>query len=139
MTDLARPAERVPSAPVLNPEAQAWFDASAEGRLVVRRCAACGLAHHYPRSVCPHCFSDATVWIESAGRGEIYSFSTLLRGTAHPYCIAYVTLDEGVTLLTNIVDCDFSTLAIGRRVALRFTTAEGGARVAMFTPEDTAR
>ena len=129
-------ADRKLPAPLLNPEAKAWFDASAEGRLPYRQCDACGIAHHYPRSVCPHCFSSATGWKQSAGRGWIYSYSVLRRGTPVPYALAYVTLDEGVTMLTNIIDCDLDALRIGMRVALRFIEAEGGARLPVFAPAE---
>ena len=51
-----------------------------------------------------------------------------------PNAIAYVTLDEGVTLLTNIVDCDLDAVRIGDRVRLVFKSAEDGQPVPMFTP-----
>ena len=51
-----------------------------------------------------------------------------------PYAIAYVTLDEGVTMLTNIVDCDLDTLRIGQRVKVCFKPTDGDAMVPMFTP-----
>jgi uncharacterized OB-fold protein len=51
-----------------------------------------------------------------------------------PYAIAYVTLAEGITILTNIVDCDLDALAIGDPVELVFRHAEGGQAVPMFRP-----
>ena len=51
-----------------------------------------------------------------------------------PYCIAYVTLDEGVSMLTNIVDCDLDTVKIGMRVKVTFKPSDGGPPVPMFTP-----
>jgi uncharacterized OB-fold protein len=65
---------------------------------------------------------------------------TLLQGSvAHqvadaPYAIAYVTLDEGVTMMTNLVDCDFNALRIGQRVRLVFKPTDGGLPVPTFTP-----
>jgi hypothetical protein len=57
------------------------------------------------------------------------------RGTPNPYCIAYVTLEEGVTMMTQIVDCDLETLKIGQQVKLVFKPTEGdGPPVPMFTP-----
>ena len=38
--------------------------------------------------------------------------------------IAFVTLPEGPTLLTNIIDCDLDALAIGQKVKLAFETRE---------------
>jgi uncharacterized OB-fold protein len=51
-----------------------------------------------------------------------------------PYVIAYVTLDEGVTLLTQVVDCDLEAVRIGDRVAVLFRATEGGPPVPVFIP-----
>ena len=51
-----------------------------------------------------------------------------------PYAVAYVTLAEGPTMLTNIVDCDFETIRIGMKVRLLFKPTEGGPPLPMFTP-----
>jgi hypothetical protein len=57
------------------------------------------------------------------------------RGNPNPYCIAYVSLDEGVTMMTQIVDCDLAALKIGQKVKLVFKPTEGdGPPVPMFTP-----
>jgi uncharacterized OB-fold protein len=131
--DTTRAVRKMP-APLMNPEARSYFDATAEGRLLYRHCDACGLDHHFPRFICPHCFSGLTTWKESSGAGVVYSYSVLRRGTPIPYCIAYVTLDEGVTMLTNIVGCDFDEVRIGMRVKVRFDAAEGGAQMPVFVP-----
>jgi uncharacterized OB-fold protein len=126
-------AERVIPAPPSNPEAQPFFDAAAAGKLVIKRCAACGESHHYPRSICPYCGSDRTEWKDASGRGTIYSYSVLRRATP-PYAIAYVTLAEGPTMMTNLVDCDFDKLRIGQAVRVVFKPTDGGPPVPTFTP-----
>ena len=119
-------------APLVNAENRPYFDAAAQGRLLVKRCAACGRLHFYPRAICPHRFSDRTEWQEAAGTGTIYSYSVMRHGAA--YAIAYVALDEGVTMLTNLVDCDLDALRIGQKVRVVFKPAEGGTMVPMFAP-----
>ena len=121
-------------APAVNPEVKPFFDAAAEGRLLVKRCADCGEHHHYPRAICPHCFSANTGWAEAKGTGTVYTYSILRRGVPVPYCIAYVTLDEGVSMLTNLVDCDYDSVRIGQKVKVVFKATEGGPPVPMFTP-----
>ena len=65
----------------------------------------------------------------------IYTFSVMRRNTPVPYAIGYVTLDEGVSLLTNFIDCDFDQLKIGQRVKLKWSqTGEGNPPVFTFTP-----
>ena len=51
-----------------------------------------------------------------------------------PFTIAYVTLAEGVTVLTNIVDCDPTKLACGQAVKLAWQKVEGGPQVWVYTP-----
>jgi len=125
-------ARKIP-APAVNAEVKPFFDAAGEGKLLVKRCAACAEFHHYPRTVCPHCFSGRTEWREAKGAGTIYSYSVLRRGVPAPYCIAYVTLEEGVTMLTNIVDCDLDSVRIGQKVREVFKPTDGGPPVPMFT------
>jgi len=119
-------------APKPNPETQAFWDATAQGRFLIRRCTACGKAHWYPRKACPLCWGEKTEWVEASGRGTIYSYS-VMRRAAEPYVVAYVTLAEGPTMLTNLVDCDFDALAIGQEVRLKFSPSEAGPPVPTFT------
>ena len=125
--------DRPITAPRPNPETVDYWAAAREGRLLIKRCQACGEVHYYPRAHCPFCFSDRTEWLPCSGRGTIYSFS-VMRRAAVPYALAYVTLDEGPTMLTNIVDCDFDALQIGQRVRLVFKPSEDGQPVPMFEP-----
>jgi uncharacterized OB-fold protein len=121
------------AAPPVNPESRPFFDATREGRLLIKRCLACGERHYYPRAICPFCGADRTEWVTASGLGRIYSYS-VMRRVPEPYAIAYVTLEEGVTMLTNLVDCDFDRLRIGDSVRVVFRTAEGGETVPVFTP-----
>jgi len=120
-------------APRALPESQAFWTAADEGRLLVKTCTDCGEPHFYPRDICPHCLSDRTEWLQAAGTGQVYSFSTMGKGEA-AYTLAFVALDEGVTLMTNLVDCDPKGLSIGQRVRVVFQPSEGGHAVPMFTP-----
>lgn len=122
---------KVPAPRVL-PESLPYWQAADEGKLLVKKCNACGEVHHYPRDICPHCLSSDTVWQQAAGTGTVYSFSTMGQGEA-AYTLAYVTLDEGVTLMTNLVDCDPAKVAIGGKVRVVFKPTDGHA-VPMFTP-----
>ena len=125
-------ASRLIPAPVPNPETEAFWAAANEGRLLMRRCRACNKVHYYPRALCPHCYGE-TVWEQASGQGHIYSFSVVRRGEA-PYVIAFVALEEGVTMMTNIVDCDVASVRIDQPVHLVFKPSETGQLVPMFTP-----
>ena len=138
-------------APRVLPESQAYWSAADEGRLLLKKCNDCGEVHHYPRDICPFCLSADTDWQQAAGTGSVYSFSTMGKADA-AYTIAFVTLDEGVTMMTNLVDCDPKARCADRpargwcrkatqrggrpAVQVVFTPSLGGHAVAMSRPPD---
>ncbi len=125
--------ERPLSAPLVDASTEAFWAATREGNLTSRRCQQCGKLHWYPRPICPFCQGD-TEWETLSGQGTVYSVSVTRRAGPQAYAIAYVALDEGITMLSNIVDCDLDTVHIGQRVKVVFKAAEDGQMVPMFTP-----
>jgi uncharacterized OB-fold protein len=117
-----------------SPETEAFWSATAQGVFLVRRCRACGKAHWYPRTVCPFCSGLGTDWVPGSGLGVIYSFSVMRRAEP-PFVMAYVTLAEGPTMMTNIVNCDPATLEVGAAVEVIFVRSEGGFAVPCFQPK----
>jgi uncharacterized protein len=116
-----------------NPETKPFFEGAGAGRLMVRRCTSCKKVHWYPRELCPFCFGECA-WEQASGKAKIYSFSVMERANP-PYAAAYVTLAEGPTMLTNLVDCDFKALKIGQDVTVTFVKTEGeGPSLPFFTP-----
>ena len=120
--------------PQVNEGDAPYFEAATQGKLLLKYCGDCKAYHHYPRALCPFCFSDKTEWREAKGTGSVYSFSVTRLPGRVPYAIAYVTLDEGPTMMTNIVDCDLETIACGQPVKVTFKPTEGGPAIPMFTP-----
>ena len=121
------------TSPVVTVETKAFWDAAREGRFLIPFCTACGKAHWYPRAICPFCMSDKVELKEASGRGKIYTYS-VMRRAPEVYAIGYVTLEEGPTMLTNIVDCDPDKVAIGQPVAVVFRETENGPPAPMFRP-----
>jgi uncharacterized protein len=127
------------SAPTISPETADYWAATAEGRLLLKRCDACGHVIWYPRAICPDYHSTDTSWFEASGRGEVYSFTVNRRGDgpwkeAAPFVLAYVELDEGPRVMTNIVDCDVDTLRIGQPVEVAFADTGEGNAIVRFRP-----
>ena len=118
--------------PSTNPETQAYFDALGAGKLLIKKCTQCGEPHFYPRAGCPFCFSTSTEWLESSGTGTIYAYSVLRSAKDLPV-LGYVTLDEGPTMMTSLVDCPASALTIGAAVRLVVRPGVDGALAPMFT------
>ena len=95
--------EREFPVPAISIETEAYWAGANDGKLLMKRCTDCNKTHFYPRAICPYCQSANTEWYEASGKGVIYSYSVMRRGD-NPYAIAYVTVDEGVTMLSNIVE-----------------------------------
>lgn len=123
---------RILAAPPAGPESAAFYAAAREGRFLIGRCTGTGQAFWYPRAVSPFDLGPATLE-PASGRGTIYSFSPMRR-VDPVYTLAYVTLEEGPVMMTNLVDCDPDTLAIGQAVALVWKPAADGTPVPCFTP-----
>ncbi|MBV1884971.1 MAG: Zn-ribbon domain-containing OB-fold protein [Gammaproteobacteria bacterium] len=118
--------------PEINEETQHFWDATAEGKLLVKKCGDCNEYHYYPRTICPFCMSDNTEWVQSSGKGTVYTYSVMRRSPVQ-YCIAYVTLDEGITMMTNLVDVDLDKIEIGMDVQVAFVDTGEGCALPYFT------
>lgn len=114
----------IPPEPTISPETAPYWKAARERRLVIPRCRACAKTHFYPRGICPFCYATDLEWIEASGKGTIYSFSHMRVGDP-PYVMAFVTLAEGPTMMTNIIGSEPEKLAIGDDVKLTFMASEG--------------
>src|SRR5262249_30062727 len=124
-SETVAPSERKIAAPSVTPDTQPFWDAAASGRLLVKRCLACNEHHHYPRPICPFCGSDRTEWRDASGRGTIYSYSVMRRAPG-PYALAYVTPEEGATMMTENVDCRLECHRAGQPGPGVFYPHDGG-------------
>lgn len=101
-----------------------FWEGCRQGELRVQRCDDCGRRFFTPLPACPACLSRNWAWVASSGAGTLYSF-TVVRRPARPdrpvpYVIGLIDLDEGWTMMSNVVDCDPDRLRCGARVAVRF-------------------
>jgi hypothetical protein len=125
-------------APPVNPETKPFWDATSEGRLLLKRCLDCGSVIWYPRAICPDCASLRTEWFQASGRGHVYSYTVNHRTEgaykdAAPLVLAYVELDEGPRVMTNIVGAEVG-LAIGLPVEVVFHDTGEGSALPRFRP-----
>jgi len=93
----------------------------AAGELRYQRCSGCGRVQFHPRPFCAGCGGEPR-WEVSAGRGTVYSLTTVARAPTPefaalaPYDIALVDLDEGFRMMAHAEP----GLAIGSRVRIGF-------------------
>ena len=126
--------------PEIDWESRAYWEGAGRGELVLQRCRTCQVVQHRPRGFCVSCLSDEIEHFVASGRGEVYTYSIVRQNqmprfrNALPYVVAYVQLEEGPQLLTNIVDCDPDTVSIGMSVRVDFVSTEGGLGVPRFVP-----
>ena len=115
------------------------WDGCREGRLMVQRCRDCDSYVFIPQPFCSACQGESLDWIESGGRGTVYSLTTVYRPQRPefqaPYTVAIVELDEGFHMLTNLVDCESEEMAIGLRVEVSFRRMSDEITLPMFRPE----
>jgi uncharacterized protein len=125
--------------PEVQPWTQPFWDGAREGKLLVQVCNQCQARIFLPRKLCPECWSSDLGWIESAGTGTVFTFSTAYQMVEPrfmdelPYTIAFVDLAEGVRMMTRIVDCDPTEITIGMEVEVVFAE-RGDFRLPYFRP-----
>jgi uncharacterized OB-fold protein len=101
----------------------------------------CARTHFYPRPFCPHCWSDDVEWLEASGRATLYTYAIVRANglppfsSEVPYVAAVVDLEEGVRMMTNIVECPLEQLAIGMPLEVKFRAAEEFS-IPVFRPAD---
>lgn len=133
---MQRPQPRFPE-----PDTQPFWEATKEHKLTYQVCSNSHVVF-FPRAHCPTCGSSNLETLESKGEGAVYTYS-VVRLNRHPafaalgpYAVAYVDVDEGFRVLTNIVGLadPVKDAKIGQRVKLQWEDQESGISLPMFTP-----
>lgn len=111
-------------------ETRGWWEGAGRSEVVIQRCASCGVTQHKPRGICASCLSSDIEHLVASGRGTVYTFTVTNQNQAKgfaeacPYVMAYVELEEGPRVLTNIVGCDPEQVEIGMAVVADFAQPE---------------
>jgi uncharacterized OB-fold protein len=110
------------------PDTQPFWEATKNHELCYQVCDKCGAVVFHPRRHCTKCLSLDLTWKTSKGEGTIYTYS-IVRQTYHPafrgrvpYVLAWVDLDEGFRMMTNIVGVGdpANDVRIGQRVQVEW-------------------
>ncbi|WP_106848027.1 Zn-ribbon domain-containing OB-fold protein [Blastococcus sp. Marseille-P5729] len=96
---------------VINPDAAAYWEGTTRGVVVLQRCDGCQAVIWHPRAICPVCWTQELSTFEASGRGTVYSWTRTQKGLAEyrdagPYVLAYVELEEGPRVMTNLLGFD---------------------------------
>ena len=118
-----RPQPRFPE-----PDTQPFWEATKRHELTYQTCNTCSAVIFYPRRHCTTCGSLETTWHVSKGEGTVYTFSVIMQSRhpafaeLGPYAVAYIDLDEGFRMMSNVLGVQDPTKDIhcGMRVKLRW-------------------
>ncbi len=110
------------------PDTQPFWEATKNHELRYQVCDDCDGIVFFPRRHCTHCLGQSLSWKTSSGQGTLYTYS-VVRQNYHPafrerlpYVIAWVDLDEGFRILSNLtgVDDPARDVKIGQRVQVEW-------------------
>ncbi len=116
-----------------------YWEAAAQGRLLIQECKACGHRQWYPRAMCTKCAADVD-WLECKGLGEIHTFTVIRQMGMRPfrdelpYVIAMVQLEEGPLVFGNVTGVEPDDVRIGMPVEVWFTQAAEDIGVPSWRP-----
>lgn len=134
--EYAKPLPR-PADPELT---QPFWDGTKRHELMIPRCRKCGDHFWYPRQACPHCLSQDWEWTKVSGRGRLHSY-TIVRQPQNPifaddvpYAFAMIQLDEGVRMMSNVVDCAPEDLKVNMALEVVFDSVTDDWTLVKFKP-----
>ena len=124
-------------APIENPDTEVLWAGLRDGKLLIQKCSACATHRHPPSPICHVCHEEAHEWIEASGRGTVWSHSVVhepLDGWPGevPYTVVIVALEEGVKMVSNLVEGSHDKVAIGAPVELAITANKDGVALPRF-------
>lgn len=117
-----------------------YWEWARKHKLLLQLCASCKRFRFYPRLTCPFCLDDQFTWEQVSGRGLVYSYTVIHRApspafkAAIPYVLALIELDEGVRMMSNVVECDPAEVRIGMKVEVTFDDITSEITLPKFRP-----
>ena len=129
--------------PIWRSASAPFWEATRETKLILQYSKKSGRFQFYPRPLSIDTGTRDLEWREVSGHGEIFSFTNVRRSRGplrghEPFFIALVTLDEGVNVMANIVNCSIESMKIGLRVRPHWHPLSNGMHLLMFEPDQDA-
>ena len=124
-----------PTRPLPNPDeydTREFWAATKNKQLKYQQCNTCNTVVFYPRRHCTGCTSGELEWKTASGTGTVYTYS-VVRQSYHPffrnkipYAVAWIDLDEGPRLLSNVVGVTdpLKDIKIGMKVQVEWEEHE---------------
>ncbi len=125
-------------APTPDADDQYFWDGVAQGKLLLQQCSACSEIRQPPLPMCPHCSSLEWNTLEASGRASVYSWIVSRHPTEpnlEPRIVVLLDLEEGVRLVSNLVDIELEDVKYGLEVESVFRTLDD-VELVQFRPRD---
>jgi enoyl-CoA hydratase/carnithine racemase/uncharacterized OB-fold protein len=128
--------------PTVQPWTEEFWRTTKKHQLLIQECRACSSLIFYPRKYCPECWSADLGWRAATGNAKVYTFA-VMRDMVEPkfmpdlpYVLAMVDLQEGVRMMTQIVECPPESVEIGMDVQVTFRDITDRHALPLFRPCD---
>jgi hypothetical protein len=104
-----------------------FYDHLKQGRLTTTTCKDCEHIAWPPRIVCPECMSDDLEWVDFPPSGKIYAFTVQVGGVPPgfeaPLVYALIDFDNGVRIISPLIDTNPDDVNVGDEVVLKVVDA----------------
>jgi len=103
-----------------------FYEYCKKHELRFQRCTGCDTWRHVPRDMCAKCGSFNWEWAQSSGKGTLFSWTTVMQpmlpqfADRVPYSPVVIEMDEGVRILSELVDVPNEELRLGLPVEVAF-------------------
>ncbi|SDI09515.1 hypothetical protein SAMN05192534_12125 [Alteribacillus persepolensis] len=127
--------------PTPTKETAPYWEGCRNHQLVIQQCPKCEYYQFYPRMMCTHCSHGYMDWVTVSGNGRVISFTVIRRPISPaykaeaPYVVALIKLDEGPTMMSNIVECEPEKVFIGMKVNVVFEDWSEDISIPKFVPQ----
>jgi hypothetical protein len=125
--------------PAIDDDNRLYWEGAKRHELTITYCKHCAGYFFPPRQLCPDCLRDDGVeWRKASGKGTVYSISVVHQNRAKgfredvPYTVGYITLEEGIQMLCNVVAEDPYDVKVGMPVEVFFEDASEGISIPRF-------
>jgi uncharacterized OB-fold protein len=118
-----------------------YWEATRQKKLLIQYCKTAGKYQHFPRPVSIFTGRRRDIeWREVSGKGTVFSYTIAHRGPplfhgAEPYAVVSVTLEVGVNVIADMVNCKAEELRVGMKVEPYWHPLGNGEHLLMFQPD----
>ena len=137
-------ADPLPIKPAISEINKPFWEGCRAGKLLAQQCTHCQERRYPAAAICPNCLSAGYEWRELSGRGELFSYIIIHRGyhpywaQRVPYNVAFIELEEGLRMFSNIVGTPNEALRVGQKVKVAFEQRAEDLVVPVFEIVDAA-